>query len=124
MEADGSSSVKRLRCSVKNYDWGRIGRESRVVRLFSLNSGLDVEESRFYAEFWMGTHESGPLFLVETLENGASMAEISESLSLKSWIEKNPLVLGDKVVEKWGVNLPFLFKVCLFLFCHYFFFFA
>ncbi|GFZ18942.1 mannose-6-phosphate isomerase, type I [Actinidia rufa] len=112
MEADDSSSVKRLRCSVKNYDWGRIGRESRVARLFSLNSGLNVEESRLYAEFWMGTHESGPSFLVETLENGASMgSERSESLSLKSWIEENPSVLGDKVVEKWGVNLPFLFKV-------------
>ncbi|XP_057482321.1 mannose-6-phosphate isomerase 1 isoform X1 [Actinidia eriantha] len=112
MEADGSSSVKRLRCSVKNYDWGRIGRESRVARLFSLNSGLDIEESRLYAEFWMGAHESGPSFLVETLENGASMgSERSESLSLKSWIEENPNVLGDKVVEKWGVNLPFLFKV-------------
>ncbi|PSR87821.1 Mannose-6-phosphate isomerase [Actinidia chinensis var. chinensis] len=112
MEEDGSSSVKRLRCSVKNYDWGRIGRESRVARLFSLNSGLDVEESRLYAEFWMGTHESGPSFLVETLENEASMgSERSESLSLKSWIEENPSVLGDKVVEKWGVNLPFLFKV-------------
>ncbi|XP_057488005.1 uncharacterized protein LOC130774033 [Actinidia eriantha] len=59
----------------------------------------------------MGTHESGPSFLVETLEKGASMAKISESFSLKSWIEENPSVLGDKVVEKWGVNLPFLFKV-------------
>ena len=69
----------------------------------------------------MCTHKSGPPFLVETLENGASMgSERSESLSLKSWIEENPSVLGDKVVEKWGVNLPFLFKVCLFLFCHYF----
>ena len=69
----------------------------------------------------MCTHKSGPPFLVETLENGASMAEISESLSLKSWIEKNPLVLGDKVVEKWGVNLP-CSRYAFFLFCHYFFF--
>ena len=68
----------------------------------------------------MCIHKSGPPFLVETLENGASMAEISESLSLKSWIEEDPSVLGDKVVEKWGVNLPFAVKVCLFLFCHYF----
>ncbi|CAA0817274.1 Mannose-6-phosphate isomerase 2 [Striga hermonthica] len=33
------------------------------------------------------------------------------TVSLKDWIEKNPSVLGDKVLEKWGTNLPFLFKV-------------
>ncbi|KAF5958428.1 hypothetical protein HYC85_005653 [Camellia sinensis] len=104
MESNGSSNrrrtLQRLRCSVKNYDWGRIGRESRVSRLFSRNSGLHIEEGKPYAEFWMGTHESGPSFV---LENGG--------LSLNSWIAKNPNVLGDKVVQKWGVNLPFLFKV-------------
>ncbi|KAI8019483.1 Mannose-6-phosphate isomerase 1 [Camellia lanceoleosa] len=104
MESNGSSNrrrtLQRLRCSVKNYDWGRIGRESRVSRLFSRNSGLHIDEGKPYAEFWMGTHESGPSFV---LENGG--------LSLNSWIAKNPNVLGDKVVQKWGVNLPFLFKV-------------
>ncbi|GMP30958.1 hypothetical protein CsSME_00005379 [Camellia sinensis var. sinensis] len=104
MESNGSSNrrrtLQRLRCSVKNYDWGRIGCESRVSRLFSRNSGLHIEEGKPYAEFWMGTHESGPSFV---LENGG--------LSLNSWIAKNPNVLGDKVVQKWGVNLPFLFKV-------------
>ncbi|KAL7221553.1 hypothetical protein ACSBR1_023498 [Camellia fascicularis] len=104
MESNGSSNrrrtLQRLRCSVKNYDWGRIGHESRVSRLFSRNSGLHIEEGKPYAEFWMGTHESGPSFV---LENGG--------LSLNSWIAKNPNVLGDKVVQKWGVNLPFLFKV-------------
>ena len=47
----------------------------------------------------MGTHESGPSFLVETIENGMSIAKISESFSLKLWIEENPRVLGDKVVS-------------------------
>ena len=45
----------------------------------------------------MDTHEFWPSFLVETLENGASLAEISESLSSKSWIEENPSVLGVKL---------------------------
>lgn len=39
-------------------------------------------------------------------DNGGS------GVSLKSWIDENPNVLGDEVVEKWGVTLPFLFKVC------------
>ncbi|KAL6994012.1 mannose-6-phosphate isomerase [Sarracenia purpurea var. burkii] len=107
MEINGSASrrsIQRLKCSVMNYDWGRIGRESGVARLFSLNSGVNIEEDRPHAEFWMGTHDSGPSFVVDGFENGAA-------LSLKSWIAKNPHVLGDKIVQKWGVNLPFLFKV-------------
>ncbi|PSS33595.1 Mannose-6-phosphate isomerase [Actinidia chinensis var. chinensis] len=114
MEANGSASrrsVRRLRCSVKNYDWGRIGREARVAGLFSLNSGVDTDEDKPYAEFWMGTHESGASFLVESSEDEASIGSETEGLSLKSWIAKNPDVLGEKVVQKWGANLPFLFKV-------------
>ncbi|GFS36868.1 mannose-6-phosphate isomerase, type I [Actinidia rufa] len=113
MEANVSASrrsVQRLRCSVKNYDWGLIG-ESRVARLFSLNSGVDIDEDKPYAEFWMGTHESGASFLVENKEDEASIGSETEGLSLNSWITKNPDVLGDKVVQKWGTNLPFLFKV-------------
>lgn len=124
MESNGSASrrrVRKLRCSVMNYDWGRIGTESGVARLFSLNSRVDIEGGKPYAEFWMGTHESGPSFVVEKSENnGVVVGEEEEitagGLSLKSWIAKNPSVLGDKVVEKWGANLPFLFKVWLLVF--------
>ncbi|KAI8541870.1 hypothetical protein RHMOL_Rhmol08G0094900 [Rhododendron molle] len=119
MESNGSASrrrVRKLRCSVMNYDWGRIGTESGVARLFSLNSRVDIEGGKPYAEFWMGTHESGPSFVVEKSENnGVVIGEEEEitagGLSLKSWIAKNPSLLGDKVVQKWGANLPFLFKV-------------
>ncbi|KAF5205502.1 Mannose-6-phosphate isomerase [Thalictrum thalictroides] len=92
----------KLRCSVQHYDWGKIGQQSEVARLFSLNSGnLDIEADKPYAELWMGTHESGPSF-VET---------DAEYVTLNSWISENPSVLGDKVVKEWGNNLPFLFKV-------------
>lgn len=101
---------------MKNYDWGRIGREARVARLFSLNSGVDTDEDKPYAEFWMGTHESGASFLVESREDEASIGSETVGLSLNSWITKNPNVLGDKVVQKWGTNLPFLFKVCFICF--------
>ncbi|XP_043718449.1 mannose-6-phosphate isomerase 1-like [Telopea speciosissima] len=103
----------RLRCSVQNYDWGRIGEDSKVARLFSLNSGLEIEPSRTYAEFWMGTHESGSSFVVENDQicDGSSGFDSVSLKTLKSWISENPSVLGDKVVEKWGTDLPFLFKV-------------
>lgn len=103
-----SKPLLRLACSVQTYDWGRPGSDSLVARLYSLNSGGEVELAKSYAEFWMGTHESGPSFLVQSgLENGNGV----ESGSFKSWVLKNPHVLGDKVLLKWGCDLPFLFKV-------------
>eukprot|EP00262_Sarcandra_glabra_P006144 TRINITY_DN18259_c0_g1_i1.p1 TRINITY_DN18259_c0_g1~~TRINITY_DN18259_c0_g1_i1.p1 ORF type:complete len:431 (+),score=67.64 TRINITY_DN18259_c0_g1_i1:135-1427(+) len=96
-----------LKCSVQNYDWGRIGQESQVARLFSLNSKSEIELNKPYAELWMGTHESGPSFIIRDQSDDPD----SSSLPLKSWIYDNPNAVGDRVVEKWGNDLPFLFKV-------------
>ncbi|KAL7001991.1 hypothetical protein U1Q18_003139 [Sarracenia purpurea var. burkii] len=63
-----------------------------------------MKEDKPHVEFWMGTHDSGPSFLVDGFENGVA-------LSLKYWIAKYPYVIRDKIVQKWGVNLPFLFKI-------------
>ncbi|KAK9105775.1 hypothetical protein Scep_022619 [Stephania cephalantha] len=94
------NKFRRLKCSVQNYDWGIVGEESLVARLYSLNSGSEIDSAKPYAELWMGTHGSGP-----------SLIEGSESVSLKSWVSRDPSVLGEKVVEEWGTDLPFLFKV-------------
>ncbi|CAN1219226.1 Mannose-6-phosphate isomerase 1 [Linum perenne] len=51
----------------------------------------------------MGIHGSAPSFVVDS-DSGAA-------LSLKDWIVRNPSVLGDKVLDHWGSNLPFLFKI-------------
>ncbi|KAI4352216.1 hypothetical protein L6164_006489 [Bauhinia variegata] len=104
-----SGKLQRLKCSVKNYDWGRPGRDSQVARLFALNSGSQFEPEKPYAELWMGTHDSGPSYLVSSGENGVLVG--SETVTLKSWLSKNPNVLGEKVLEKWGCDLPFLLKV-------------
>ncbi|GMI73447.1 PHOSPHOMANNOSE ISOMERASE 2, DARK INDUCIBLE 9 [Hibiscus trionum] len=101
MAKDNVDKVKRLRAWVQNYDWGRCGTEAQVARLLALNSGAEIKPERRYAEFWMGTHDSGPSFLADG--NG--------DVGLKDWIWKNPNVLGHKVLEKWGPDLPFLFKV-------------
>ncbi|PWA68515.1 mannose-6-phosphate isomerase, type I [Artemisia annua] len=92
--------LMKLKCSVQNYDWGRVGYESSVAKLFESNSGGEIDEKKHYAEFWMGTHVSGPSFL----DDGGNV-------SLKSWLMQNPKVLGDVVVNKWGHDLPFLLKV-------------
>lgn len=92
MEVKGDKLEKRLvklKCSVQNYNWGRIGYDSRVARLFERNCGgqSQIEENKHYAEFWIGTHVSGPSFL-----------ETDHNVSLKSWILQNPKkLLGDVV---------------------------
>ncbi|KAI3462545.1 hypothetical protein Pfo_019208 [Paulownia fortunei] len=115
--------IVRLRCSVKRYEWGKVGKESGVARLYANNSGEDINGDEPYAEFWMGTHESGPSYAVVPVEanggllNGGLEREdgrkrnYCDLVSLKDLIEQNPSVLGDKVLQKWGPNLPFLFKV-------------
>ncbi|XVE72072.1 hypothetical protein DITRI_Ditri11bG0009400 [Diplodiscus trichospermus] len=102
MAKANADKLRRLRAWVQNYDWGRCGLEAQVARLLALNSGAEIEPDRPYAESWMGTHNSGPSFLAD---------EEDENVGLKEWIGKNPNVLGRKVLEKWGADLPFLFKV-------------
>lgn len=118
-----NSGIVKLRCSVKNYDWGKLGNESTVARLYASNSGEEqIEDDHAYAEFWMGTHESGPSYAIlvegngvvtngDSGEEGGRKRNSSSLVSLKDWIGKNPSVLGDKVLRNWGPNLPFLFKV-------------
>ncbi|XP_062150591.1 mannose-6-phosphate isomerase 1-like isoform X3 [Alnus glutinosa] len=102
--------LQRLRCSVQCYDWGRRGQHSLVARLFARNSGSEIQQDKSYAELWMGTHESGPSFVVQTsVDNAVSVGP--EDVSLKSWVSENPDALGEKVLDKWGCDLPFLFKV-------------
>ncbi|KAL7090305.1 hypothetical protein ACP275_12G032500 [Erythranthe tilingii] len=101
--AGGVPGIVRLRCSVMRYEWGKLGEESGVARLYAKNNGDEIDGGGPYAEFWMGTHESGPSYAVEA--SGGS------EISLKDWIQQNPSVLGDKVLHKWGPHLPFLFKV-------------
>ncbi|MBA0715552.1 hypothetical protein Golax_014442, partial [Gossypium laxum] len=112
MAGVNGEKLKRLRAWVQNYEWGRSGAEAEVARLLALNTGAEIDPNKPYAEFWMGTHESGPNVLVE--EEGEEEEEEEkeqQDVGLKEWIEKNPKVLGHKVLEKWGSDLPFLFKV-------------
>ncbi|GKU97583.1 hypothetical protein SLEP1_g10715 [Rubroshorea leprosula] len=101
-----TDGILRLKAWVQCYDWGRFGADSQVARLLTLNSEAEVDPEMPYAELWMGTHESGPSFVVSDLS-----VEEEKGVSLKEWIGKNPNVLGKKVLEKWGYDLPFLFKV-------------
>ena len=89
-----------LRCSVQNYEWGKLGQSSYVAKLLkNADVKFDVDECKPYAELWMGTHVNGPSFIKGTGQ------------SLSKYLVDNPSNLGQQVKEKFGEQLPFLFKV-------------
>lgn len=89
-----------LICGVQNYEWGQIGKESKVAEfLMSAQPKSKIEKDTPYAELWMGCHPSVP----SKIKQGDQL--------LQNIIDKNPSVLGKKVMDKFGNQLPFLFKV-------------
>lgn len=80
---------------VKNYDWGKLGSESEVVKLAQLgDERFESDESKPYSELWMGDHVSG-----------------------QSKVKATGELLGDFIQKDREGNvggqakLPFLFKV-------------
>ncbi|MCO5562819.1 hypothetical protein L7F22_016454 [Adiantum nelumboides] len=155
MMDDCKNRVLRLKCAIQNYEWGHRGGQSVVGRLHALQSEAPLEPNNPYAELWMGTHDSGPSFVifekVHDIERrhkaigktngflshddihhysdpivfgvnavdgdwhangGCNGNELPpKSMLLKDWLSERPKVLGNRVVERWGIHLPFLFKV-------------
>ena len=92
--------VMELSCSVQPYAWGKLGRASKVAALAGKAcQDFAVDEGTTYAELWMGTHPNGPSKLTDTGE------------LLSDYIAKSPEALGAKIREKFGDQLPYLFKV-------------
>ncbi|WIA28896.1 hypothetical protein OEZ86_011420 [Tetradesmus obliquus] len=87
-----------LRCPAQNYAWGRPAEKSEVAKLAGLN-GSTIDESKPFAELWMGTHPSGPAVIS------------GQDSTLKEWIEAHPEALGEAVLKRFGTDLPYLFKV-------------
>ncbi|KAI0301943.1 mannose-6-phosphate isomerase [Multifurca ochricompacta] len=90
--------------TVQQYDWGKVGTSSKVA-LFAKSAGLTdfhVDESKPYAELWMGTHPKSPSIIPASGE------------TLASYLSENRALIGEKVIQKFDAddgNLPFLFKV-------------
>ncbi|KAI0269431.1 mannose-6-phosphate isomerase [Gloeopeniophorella convolvens] len=96
--------VFKITPTVQQYDWGKLGTSSKVA-VFAQSAGLSefsVDESKPYAELWMGTHPKSPSLVSSSGE------------TLANYLSKHPALIGQKVVEKFDAadgNLPFLFKV-------------
>jgi len=85
-----------LTCSVQNYHWGKSAGESVVAALAASNDATKViDDTKRYAEFWMGTHPSGPSSVKAT---GQTLAD---------FLKDNPGSVGGEGAS----NLPYLFKV-------------
>ncbi|KAI9466559.1 mannose-6-phosphate isomerase, partial [Lactarius psammicola] len=96
--------VFKITPTVQQYDWGKLGSSSKVS-VFAKSAGLSnfsVDETKPYAELWMGTHPKSPSLISASGE------------TLASYLSKNHSLIGEKVIQKFGAedgNLPFLFKV-------------
>ncbi|KAL0954100.1 hypothetical protein HGRIS_005247 [Hohenbuehelia grisea] len=100
--------VFKLAPTTQQYDWGKVGRDSKVAQLAEASkiSGFTLDETAPYAELWMGTHPKSPSLVLDTAK------PLSEHLAA------HPDLIGKTITQRFerdygtsGGNLPFLFKV-------------
>lgn len=61
-----------IRCAVQPYAWGKLGHNSEVALLQECaHPDFCIEESKPYAELWMGAHTSAPS-LIKVLSYGCN----------------------------------------------------
>ncbi|MCO6430728.1 MAG: mannose-6-phosphate isomerase, class I [Deltaproteobacteria bacterium] len=92
-----------LQPTAQKYHWGKKGRKSLVANLLG-----DFVESDPYAELWVGEHPRSPSTAI--VDEAYSQRTIR--LSLRELISRYPkAILGERVLGRFGPDLPFLFKV-------------
>lgn len=87
----------KLSNRVQRYAWGKHGQDSLIHRLLGTN-----DTGTLAAELWIGAHASAPSELIT--EDGNFRLDEAIAREPKAW-------LGEKVVQKFGASLPYLFKV-------------
>lgn len=95
-------SIIQLECDCNNYPWGKPGSSSLAARYASAtpSSTFKLDESKNYSEMWMGTYPTLPALLLSTGE------DLQEHLNANK-----QLLIGKKVLDKFGTDLPFLPKI-------------
>ena len=89
---------------VQNYPWGKKGNESLAARLCSHtpNTGFKIDNSKEYAEMWMGDYPELP---AKVLKTGEDLHKVIE--------DNKEQLLGPSCIKKFGAVLPYLPKVYL-----------
>jgi mannose-6-phosphate isomerase len=96
------ASVMQLECRCNNYPWGKTGKDSLAARYAAASPGtkFQIDESKEYAEMWMGTYPTTPSSILAT---GEDLQQVINANKEK--------LIGKPVLSKFGANLPFLPKV-------------
>lgn len=94
--------VFQLSGTCNNYPWGKQGRQSLAAQLCARTPGTDfkIDDDKFYSEMWFGDY---PDFPARVLETDEPLADVLQK-------HKHTL-LGNKVVEQFDAQLPFLPKI-------------
>lgn len=104
MENPLHPSVVPLLPTIKNYKWGKKGRDSLVARLHSQNSFFAVDPEEPYAELWIGTHPKSPSTIAYSEEMTLNEFVSNETIE----VEPDKVALYSKLLAE---GLPYLFKV-------------
>ncbi|KAE9375383.1 mannose-6-phosphate isomerase [Stipitochalara longipes BDJ] len=95
-------SVIQLECECNNYPWGKKGSSSLAAKYAAATPGghFKLDESKEYAEQWMGTYPTTPSLVLATGED------------LQKHINANKEeLIGNPILNKFGVDLPYLPKI-------------
>jgi mannose-6-phosphate isomerase len=93
--------VFQLSGSCNNYPWGKQGQQSLAARLCQKTvKDFHIKDDEFYSEMWFGDYPDFPARVLKTDE------------LLKDVLDKNKeKLLGKKVLDQLGGQLPFLPKI-------------
>ncbi|KAL5359136.1 RmlC-like cupin domain-containing protein [Aspergillus floccosus] len=98
-----ADSVVQLKCDCKHDPWGKQGRDSLAGQLWSQTPGSGkVEDTETYSEMWMGTYPTVPSRVLSTGQ------------LLGDYLKDNPQLVGERVLNKYGAEIPFLPKILSF----------
>jgi mannose-6-phosphate isomerase len=93
--------MHRLQCVAQSYAWGKAAAESAVFQLKAKGEGAaGLDAAKPYAEYWFGTHPSGPSKIVAD----------GRVEDLNAWLRVNNAALGAPAYSASSA-LPYLFKV-------------
>ncbi|PRJ58936.1 Mannose-6-phosphate isomerase [Haemophilus influenzae] len=86
--------IYKLTGSLQNYVWGG---HQYIPELLN----IPAEENQYYAEWWLGAHNSAP----STIEVDG------KNLLLTEFLQKNPTALGAQSRANFADELPYLLKI-------------
>ncbi|KAK4148464.1 RmlC-like cupin domain-containing protein [Chaetomidium leptoderma] len=93
--------VFQLSGTCNNYPWGKQGQQSLAAQLCKkTEQDFEIKEDEYYSEMWFGDY---PDFPARVLKTGELLRDVLDKNKEK--------LLGEKVIDQLGGQLPFLPKI-------------